>query len=155
MAAYTGMDAVITALLSIFDAATTATVDDGYIVSSETATTRVIVGGDGTDAPGELTQAAASTQTRAAFEFDTADEAGQVQCAILAETGDDTATSLATLRASTLTILGQLEAAVRADPSLGGVVSGAWISQVQLWQGRIRGTTVLRPFVVSFEEFQP
>lgn len=157
MAAYSSQDAVIAYLLTTFDTATTYPVDDTYIVQAEgegELRVRVVVGGDGSGTPGEDSLAATSTQRPVAFEDEPADEAGSVQCAIVADSGDDGPTALATLRSTTLPVLAALEAAVRADRTLGGAVANAYVSEVQLFQSRIRGAELRRPFVVAFEALQ-
>lgn len=151
---YTSLDEVIDGLLAIFAAATTVPVDDGSIASSDAVPTRVLVGGNGVDEPGELAPAGQSSQDPVTFEDNPADEAGTVQCAIRYEAGDDESTSMADGRAATKAVLVELEAAVRADKTLGGRVANAWISSADLVQGRPRGVTVIRPFTVSYEALQ-
>jgi hypothetical protein len=155
---YSAQDAVLAYLLTTFGTATTKPVDDGYVLQSEGTGSgirvRVIVGGDGTGEPGDPSLAASSAQRPVAFEDDPADEAGSVQCAIIADSGDDGPTALATLREATLPILAALEAAVRADRTLGGAVANAWISEVQLVQSRVRGSELRRPFTVTYEALQ-
>lgn len=151
---YTSLDDAIEGCLAIFDAATTAPVDDASVVTSEEVWPRVVVGGTGTDEPGDLTQAGTSSQAPVTFEDDVADEAGSVQCAIWYEAGDDEAASMAAGRTATKAVLIALEAAVRADRTLGSRVANAWISSVDLVQGRPRGVTVIRPFTVSYQALQ-
>lgn len=155
MAAFTRQDAVITALLTIFDAATEHPVDDGYIVAADDGDgIRVIVGGDGLPDDGELTDAASAEQRPATFENDPADEAGEVQCAIRGESGDDDDGALARQRAATITVVQALDAAIRADRTLGGVVANAWIPAVTTLQTRARGATVIRQFTVAYQALQ-
>jgi hypothetical protein len=110
--------AVTDALVTVVGTAGTTTYD-GPPLTGDTPSDYVIVGG--TDNPdddaGEFTQDWNGLGARAKV------ETGQVICALLVGTGDDT---VKTARDRALVILGLIENAVRSDPSLGGVLASGW-----------------------------
>jgi hypothetical protein len=153
--AVTLQDDVIAALIALWTPAVDPIpVDDGYLASSESVHERVLVGGDATGDPGDVTTAAQSTQTPATFESDPADEDGLIQCAVWADSGDDVPTALASRRAATRAAMVLLEAALRDDPTLGGLVGTSWIETITTLQTRVTGTTVIRQFTVRYQGLQ-
>jgi hypothetical protein len=112
----TTQHAAIEALVSIFGAATTYPVWDGPNASEEAEYAAVWVGYDPTTDDGE---AVASNQTWAQLGARRKEETGTITCCIGAWSGDTNTTPRRELVAS---ILSNLEAAHRADITLGGVV---------------------------------
>lgn len=112
--------AVVDALVT---AATATTVEtwDGPKTTGVDPLEVIIVGGteDPADDGGDVDQEWAGLGAKAK------DEHGTVTVAVIVQTGDD---SVKVNRDRAFVILGLLETAVRADPTLGGVVSGGWLN---------------------------
>lgn len=112
-------DAVILALTALWQAALpNVQVADGPQANSDPTQVWLFVGYDGGEAS-EDTEAAVSEQSWMAF-AKTKQEAGQVTCAAVAGRGD---TDIVAARASAYAVVSAAEDALRADLSLGGVVS--------------------------------
>lgn len=111
--------AVIDALVALARTTSAEVVYDGPRVTSESPSDFLVIGGteDPDDEPSSFDQSWNGLGAR------TKNEAGEVTCAVLVGTGDD---DVKVARDRALVILAELEAAVRADPSLGGVLSGGW-----------------------------
>ena len=114
------LGAVIDALVTTLDAGTTVEVYDGFPITSTAPTDFVIVGG--TDDPDD--DGASLDQSWAGLGAKARDEEGEIRCAVISQSGD---TVLKIHRDRALVILGELEAAIRADPTLGGVVASGWL----------------------------
>jgi len=114
------LGAVIDALVTQLDAGTAFSVYDGYPVTTTPPADFVIVGG--TDDPDD--DAASLDQEWAGLGKASRDETGQITCAVVSQSGG---TDLKTHRDRVLVILGELETALRADPTLGGVVQSGWL----------------------------
>ena len=56
----------------------------------------------------------------------TKNESGDVTCAVLVGTGNE---DVKVARDRAIALLGEIEAKVRADPSLGGVLTGGWCQE--------------------------
>ncbi len=110
--------AVTDALVTLIGTAGSTTFD-GPPLTADVPTDYVIVGGteDPDDDAGDI------DQDWAALGKASRNETGTVTCAILAGTGDDI---IKTARDRALTILANIETALRADPSLTGVLSPGW-----------------------------
>lgn len=111
--------AVIDALVVLAETTSATEVYDGPTVTIPTAVDFVVIGGteDPDDEPSSFDQTWNGLGNRAK------NESGEVTCAVLVGTGDD---DVKTARDRALSILGEIETAVRADPSLGGVLTGGW-----------------------------
>ena len=111
----------ITALVTLFGTTSLGTdaVFDGWPLTSDVPVDYLIVGGteDPDDDSGEIDTDWAGLGAKAR------DETAEITCAILAGTGDDT---IATARARALSLYFEAEALLRADPSLGGVLTSGW-----------------------------
>ncbi len=114
------LGAVLDALVTTLDAGTAVEVYDGLPVTSSAPADFVIVGG--TDDPDD--NAADLTQEWAGLGKESRNETGSVTCAVISQSGD---TVVKTHRDRVLVILGELETAIRADPTLGGVVAAGWL----------------------------
>lgn len=114
------LGAVIDALVTQLDAGTAVAVYDGYPVITTPPADFVIVGGT----PDPDTDAASLDQAWAGLGAKARDETGEITCAVVSQSGG---TNLKTHRDRALVILGELETAIRADPTLGGVVSSGWL----------------------------
>jgi hypothetical protein len=143
------VDAAIDYLLAL--ELESAQVFDGDPLTEEQVTSYVLVGHDGGETPGP---SSSTTLSRAAFEQDTRDEAGVIFLAVVATTGvveDD----LSACRAATLVTLTELEAALRADSTLGGAVADSWVSSVDMFPDRNdEGAEVRRVVTLSYEALQ-
>jgi len=111
--------AVIDALVTLVDTTSVTHTFDGPPNTAEGPTEYVIVGGtdDPDDDAGEITQAWNGLGAGAK------QETGEVTCAVLVGTGDDV---VKTARDRALVILGEIETALRADKTLGGVLVSGW-----------------------------
>ncbi len=120
MATTSRFGAVVDALVTAIDATSVQHVFDGPPLTSESLTEYVIVGGtnDADDDAGEFAQTWAGLGAKAK------DETGEVTCAVLVQTGDD---GVKAARDRALVIFGEIETAVRADPTLAVLVSG-WLN---------------------------
>jgi hypothetical protein len=110
----------------------------------------VIVGGDG-DPLGVGRPAAVSNQTLATTDLGSMDELGGITCAVVAQSGDD---DLSGRRSESLTLLGEVESALRNDSTLGGLIADGFIEGVQTYQARARGSFVRRVFTYRFTVYQ-
>jgi hypothetical protein len=110
---------VITALLAMFDTALTAPVRDGPYVVRGSDPLFVVVGHDGDP---ESTDAASGGQSWSALGAKAREEAGSVFCVIVGQSGGS---DLAALRQTVEDTSTAIEAALRTDPTLGGVVQYA------------------------------
>lgn len=125
----TKTDAVCLALTALWTAALTdIEVRDGPQVNSDAANEWLFVGSDG-DAPADGMQAASATQDWMAFNRIKL-ESGEVTSAFVAVSGD---TDTVAIRARVFTLLSSAETAVRADPTLGGLVMQAGVSAHQYY----------------------
>ena len=138
--------AVIDALVILADATSTQAVYDGPVNVTAATTDYVVIGGteDPDDEPSSFDQTWNGIGQRGKV------ETGEVTCAVLVGTGDE---GVKVSRDRALAILGEIETAVRADPSLGGVLTGGWC---QVSSGRhtqrlnTQGSYVRLVFVVSY-----
>jgi hypothetical protein len=109
----------------------------------------VLVGHDGVDLDSDV-PAALSEIERAAFEGESRNEVGEITLAVVSQTGSGGA--LVSCLASSLAVLGELDAAVQADPTLGGAVADSWISGVATFpDSNDAGVVVRRVVRLSFE----
>lgn len=111
--------AVIDALVTLARTTSAEAVYDGPAVTSESVSDFIVIGGteDPDDEPSSFDQSWNGLGAR------TKNEAGEVTCAVLVGTGGD---EVKVARDRALALLGEVETAVRADPSLGGVLAGGW-----------------------------
>lgn len=111
--------AVIDALVGLAAGTSAQAVYDGPTVTSESPTDFIVIGGteDLDDEPSSFVQAWNGLGARGKT------ETGEVACAVLVGTGND---QVKVARDRALSILAEMEAAVRNDPSLGGVLSAGW-----------------------------
>lgn len=111
--------AVVDALIVSIGTATGATVLDGPSNQTLTVDEYVVVGGtdDPDDDAGEIEQEWNGLGASAK------QETGEVTCAVLVGTGGDV---VKTARDRALVLFGQIETAVRADKTLGGVITSGW-----------------------------
>lgn len=113
--------AVVDALVTLVDATSVTHVFDGPPNTAEGPAEYVIVGGtdDPDDDAGEI------AQEWNGLGAGTKQETGEVRCAVLVGTGDDV---VKTARDRALVIFGEVETALRADKTLGGVIVSGWCS---------------------------
>lgn len=111
--------AVIDALVTLAGTTSALSVYDGPANTTTTTTDYVVIGGteDPDDEPSSFDQSWNGLGAK------TKNEVGEITCAVLVGTGND---DVKVARDRALAILGEVEAAVRADPSLGGVLIGGW-----------------------------
>jgi hypothetical protein len=111
--------AVIDALVTLAGTTSAGAVFDGPSVNGLNAVDFVVVGGteDPDDEPSSFDQAWNGLGNR------TKNEAAEITCAVIVGVGDD---GVKIARDRAIAVLGEFETAVRADPSLGGVLSGGW-----------------------------
>jgi hypothetical protein len=111
--------AVVDALVTLCRTTDAALVLDGPTVTGDRPADYIVVGG--TEDPeadgGEFTQDWNGLGAR------TKHETGTVTCAVLAGIGDS---DVKLARDRALNVLGQVETAIRADPTLAGAVSSGW-----------------------------
>jgi hypothetical protein len=147
------VDAVLTALQTVFATAVGASVPvyDGLPATDSADTAFVLVGHDGD--VGSNNPAATVEQTRTERNITGVyTESGDVTCSVICQTGDD---DFPGLRTNSRTLMAAVEAAVRADPSLGGVAVRAQITDLSLWQFRnLKGSGVRRVFTVHYDANQ-
>ena len=139
--------AVVDALVTLADATSVAQVFDGPSLTADSLTEYVVIGGteDPGDNAGEITQEWNGIGAKAR------QEQGEVQCAVLVSTGDDT---VKTARDRALAIRGEIETALRADPSLGGVLAPGWAHLNESTAVQLRNTNGLAvrlPFRVTYQ----
>lgn len=111
--------AVIDALVTLAKTTSAQEVHDGPIVATTAATDYVVIGGteDPDDEPSSFDQTWNGLGARGKV------ETGEVTCAVLVGTGGE---DVKVARDRALVIVGEIETAVRADPTLGGVLSAGW-----------------------------
>ncbi len=111
--------AVIDALVTLAGTTSAEKVYDGPAITAESLNDFMVIGGteDPDDEPSSFTQDWNGLGAR------TKTEAGEITCAVLVGTGND---GVKVARDRALAILGEVETAVRNDPSLGGVLSAGW-----------------------------
>jgi hypothetical protein len=148
------LDDVLTALVTIFQTAVGSPVPvyDGLPATASADLAFVVVGDDG-DPAGGGTPAGTVTQARGVDRIDgRTTESGDVTCALICQTGDD---DLPGLRVTSRTLMAALEAAVRADRTLAGVVIRSNVDTVDVWQTRnANGSAVRRVFTVHYDANQ-
>jgi len=111
--------AVLDALVTTLSAGTATAVYDGPPLVSDAPTTFVLVG-----ATDEAESVVPIRQDWAGLGHNSRNETGEIPCAVVSQSGD---TVIKTHRDAVLTILGELEAAIVADPTLGGAVQAGWL----------------------------
>ena len=111
--------AVIDALVTLARTTSAQAVYDGPAVTSDVPSDFIVIGGteDPDDEPSSFDQSWNGLGAR------TKNESGEITCAVLVGSGDE---GVKVSRDRALVLLAQIEAAVRADPSLGGVLVGGW-----------------------------
>lgn len=111
--------AVIDALVTLARSTSALDVHDGPVVATASTSDYLVIGGteDPDDEPSSFDQTWNGLGARGKV------ETGEVTCAVLVGTGGE---DVKTARDRALSILGEMETLVRADPSLGGVLSGGW-----------------------------
>jgi hypothetical protein len=111
--------AVVDALVVLVGTTSAAQVFDGPPNTADSLTEYVTVGAteDPDDDGGEI------GQEWNGIGAGTKQETGQVVCAVLVGTGDDV---VKTARDRALVIFGEVETALRADKTLGGVITSGW-----------------------------
>jgi len=112
--------AVIAALFTAFDATDAIAAYRGVPILSDAPADFVIVGGR--DDANYM--AGATVQDWNGLGARTRVEEGRVVCAIIAQSGDD---DLAGQQDRAHAVLAQVEDVLRADPTLGGIVSSGWL----------------------------
>jgi hypothetical protein len=138
---------VIDALVILAGTTSAQAVYDGPSVTSESVTDFVVIGGteDPDDEPLSSDQAWNGLGKLGKV------ETGEVVCAVLVGSGDE---DVKVARDRALVILGEIETAVRLDPTLDGVLSGGW---AQVSGGRLvqrlntQGLYVRITFTVSYQ----
>lgn len=111
--------AVIDALLTLAESTSVERVYDGPVVTSEAPATFMVIGG--TEDPDD--EASSFDQTWNGLGARGKNETGEVTGVVIATTGND---GVRAARDQALTLLAELEALIRSDPSLGGVLTGGW-----------------------------
>lgn len=113
--------AVIDALVTTFTAGTASEVLDGPTVRSSAPGTFAIVGGtlEESSVPIQQDWAGLGKNSR--------NEDGQIPCAVVSQSGDSDPDAIKRHRDAALVLLAELEAAVVADPTLGGAVQAGWL----------------------------
>lgn len=125
----TKVDAVILALVALWDAALPSTeVRDGPQANADAANEWLFVGSDG-DAPSEGMQAVSANQDWQAFAR-VKKENADITCAFVVRDGE---ADTVAVRARAYSLLGTAEDALRADPTLAGLVMNAGISAHQYY----------------------
>ena len=139
--------AVVDALVSLIDATTVTHVFDGPPHTADTLDEYVIVGGtdDPDDDAGEVRQEWNGLGAGAK------QETGEVTCAVLVGTGDDV---VKTARDRALVVLGEVETALRADKTLGGVIVSGWCSLAEGRPSQRRNANGLYARVVFTVSYQ-
>jgi len=140
------LGAVIDALVTTLDAGTAVAVYDGYPVLSSLPADFVVVGG----APDPDADAASLEQAWAGLGAKSRDETGEITCAVVAQSGG---TVHKPSRDRVLVILGELETAIRSDPTLGGAVAAGWLhvtTGALSQQQNSNGSRAVVTFTVSY-----
>lgn len=111
--------AVIDALVTLARTTTAGAVYDGPVITGEVPLDFIVIGGteDPDDEPSSFDQSWNGLGAK------TKNESGEITCAVLVGTGNE---NVKVARDRALVILGEVETKVRADPSLGGVLTGGW-----------------------------
>lgn len=111
--------AVIDALVILAQTTTAGAVYDGPTVTGAAPADFIVIGGteDPDDEPSSFDQSWNGLGKLGK------NESGDVTCAVLVSAGDD---GVKVARDRALTLLGEMETKVRADPSLGGALSAGW-----------------------------
>jgi hypothetical protein len=111
--------AVIDALLDLARTTSAQAVYDGPVVVTSTPTDYLVIGGteDPDDEPSSFDQDWNGLGARGKI------EQGEITCAVLVGTGGE---DVKAARDRALEVIDEVETLVRADPSLGGVLSGGW-----------------------------
>lgn len=138
--------AVIDALVTTLDAGTAAAVYDGPPVTSDAPGDYVLVGCNE-----DLESRIPLDQTFAGLGRAARDETGDIPVTIVAVSGG---TSIKTVRDRALVILGELENALRTDPTLGGAVQSGWLHVTSGEVVQVQNTSGCRaaiPLVVSYK----
>jgi hypothetical protein len=139
--------AVVDALVVLVDTTSAAQVFDGPPNTADSLTEYVTVGAteDPDDDGGEI------EQEWNGIGAGTKQEVGRVVCAVLVGTGDDV---VKTARDRALVIFGEVETALRADKTLGGVITSGWC-EMSIGRPRQRrnpnGLYVRIEFVVTYQ----
>ena len=139
--------AVVDALVSLIDATSVTHVFDGPPNTADTLDEYVIVGGtdDPDDDAGEIQQEWNGLGAGAK------QETGQVTCAVLVGTGNDV---VKTARDRALVVLGEVETALRADKTLGGVLVSGWCGLAEGRPSQRRNSNGLYARVVFTVQYQ-
>lgn len=147
--ATTALFAVVDALVTIFDTALAITVYDGPQATDANLQQYAAVGWDGDPtSTGQAGDAQQDWAPRANTGLFSRDDRGTVRCVVVAWSGDSV---VAARRTATKGYLASIENALRADPSLGGVVIAAGITDIGLIQEvSDGGNTVRIPFTVTY-----
>lgn len=141
--------AVVDALLATFGTVEDVTTFDGpeFMLTADDGGNYVIVGG----ADDAETEAGGIGQTWGAIGAKRRDEAGQVTCAVVVQTGDPT---IKPSRDRAFVVLASLEQALVADPTLGGAVDAGWLlpltGSVSQWQNEL-GSFCRLAFAVTYK----
>lgn len=116
------LPAVIDALIETFGTVTDLTVFDGpeFSLTEDAVGEFVIVGGNGD----RSAESGSLAQTWAGMGHHSRNEEGGVDCALVVQTGDSV---IKTSRDRVFVLLGELETALVADPTLGGAVMAGWM----------------------------
>lgn len=115
--------AVIDALVIAVDATDTLSAYDGMPALSTAPADFVVVGGTDEDEDDSVT----TDQEWRGLGANARQETGEVVCCVISQTGGSTTTSRKEMRDRALDVLGQVEDALRADPTLGGTVTAGWL----------------------------
>ena len=139
--------AVIDALVTTFSAGTSSDVLDGPSVRSSAAGTFALVGGtlEESSVPIQQDWAGLGRNSRT--------EDGQIPCAVVSQSGDSDDQAIKRHRDAALALVAELEAAVAADPTLGGAVQAGWlhITSSDLVQSQNQnGSAVVITITVSY-----
>lgn len=145
----TKTDAVLLALVALWQAAPAlegVEVVDGPQANSEALNEWLFVGSDGA-APTEGTQVASANQEWQAFAR-MKQETAEITCAFVVRSGDK---DTVTVRVRAYALLGAAETAVRADPTLAGLVMQAGISAHQYFPAMTQAGPIARVvFTVTY-----
>jgi hypothetical protein len=139
---------VYDALLTTFRVVSGLTVFDGpeFGLTADSVGEFVIVGGNG-DPDGDP---GAITQAWKGLGHNSRDETGEVNCAVIVQTGD---TVIKTSRDRAFVLLASLETALLADPTLGAAVTAGWmlpINGTPEQRENSLGSYVRLPFTISY-----
>lgn len=128
------LNAVVLALVDLFDTAVSATVYDGPVPTSVNESSFVLVGSTGDDDDGAFVETELSTLGDGTW----IDEAGEVVCSAWSWSGG---TDLAAHRVIAGGLAADCAAAVAADRTLGGLLVAPGLAQVSAFQYQPRQTT--------------